>query len=61
MNYVKCLEEGEVGWRGDVKMGVKPKVEGGLEAWCKVFCKDSGAIKSYVFLISILYRMLVFT
>ena len=45
MNYVRTLQPGESGFRGDCKHTTVPTVTGGLEEWTRRFCSDNGAIK----------------
>lgn len=48
MTYVRTLQPGELGFRGDLKKTTAPTVTGGLEEWTKRFCADTGAIKHFV-------------
>jgi hypothetical protein len=44
MNYVRVIGASDVGWRGDVKTGLTPRLAT-LEEWVRRFCDDRGGIK----------------
>lgn len=44
MNYLGTIGAGEVGWRGDIKTGLTPRLTT-VEEWVRRFCDDRGAIK----------------
>jgi hypothetical protein len=44
MNYVRVIGAGDVGWRGDVKAGLTPRLAT-VEEWVRRFCDDRGGIK----------------
>jgi hypothetical protein len=46
MNYVKIIEKGEMGFRGEAKASTAPSFEGAqLEDWATRFCQDESSIK----------------
>ena len=45
MNYVRTIQPGELGFRGDYKQTTVPTITGGLEEWTRRFCADTSAIK----------------
>ena len=47
-NYIKVIDKGELGWRGDIKMTIEPDASGGLDEWIRRYCADNSAIKQYV-------------
>lgn len=47
-NYLKVIDDGEPGWRGDLKMGTEPQVSGGLDEWVRRYCADTSSIKQSV-------------
>ena len=48
MDYVRCVGNGEVAYRGGVKPDVLPEVgDGGLEEWCRRFVEDPAQVKSF--------------
>ncbi|KAF8851162.1 hypothetical protein BDZ45DRAFT_750912 [Acephala macrosclerotiorum] len=46
MNYVKVIEPGETGLRGESKEATVPHVTG-LEAWARKYCEDGASIKHF--------------
>jgi hypothetical protein len=44
-NYIKVIDNGELGWRGDTKMTSEPSVSGGLDEWVRRYCADTSSIK----------------
>lgn len=48
MDYIRCVAEGEMAFRGGLQPGVSPNVGGsGLEEWCRRFVQDQAAVKSF--------------
>jgi hypothetical protein len=48
MDYIRCVGDGEVAYRGGYKPSVEPEVgEGGLEEWCKRFVHDTANVKIF--------------
>ena len=47
-NYLKVIDDGELGWRGDLKMTSEPRISGGLDEWAQRYCADSSSIKQQV-------------
>jgi hypothetical protein len=48
MDYIRCVGEGELAYRGGYKPDVLPEVgDGGLEEWCRRFVEDSAQVKSF--------------
>lgn len=59
-NYVKLVADGESAYRGRSTTSLSPTVKDGLDEWAKRFCKESSAVKSYVYslpLNSMRYRL----
>jgi hypothetical protein len=44
-NYLKVVDDGEMAWRGDIKMTTKPNLNGGIDEWVRRYCADNSAIK----------------
>lgn len=44
MNYLRTIGASDVGWRGDVKQGMMPRL-GTVEEWVRRFCEEKGGIK----------------
>lgn len=44
-NYLKVIDNGELGWRGDIKMTSEPNINGGLDEWARRYCADNSSIK----------------
>lgn len=40
-NYLKTIEDGEVGFRGGAKESTEP-TGGGVDRWIDLFCRDDG-------------------
>ncbi|KAL2206660.1 hypothetical protein CC79DRAFT_1334990 [Sarocladium strictum] len=48
MDYIRCVGENEVAFRGGLKPDVKPDVgDAGLEEWCRRFVSDPAGIKTF--------------
>uniref|UniRef100_A0A8H7KD76 Uncharacterized protein n=1 Tax=Bionectria ochroleuca TaxID=29856 RepID=A0A8H7KD76_BIOOC len=48
-NYIRCVGEGELAFRGSHQPGLMPAVgDGGLEEWCRLFVADPAEPKSFV-------------
>ncbi|KAF4490133.1 hypothetical protein CGGC5_v003756 [Colletotrichum fructicola Nara gc5] len=48
MQYIRCVSEGEMAYRGGVKPDVIPEVgERELEEWCRRFVEDPAQVKSF--------------
>ncbi|CAM1511096.1 Fc.00g086090.m01.CDS01 [Cosmosporella sp. VM-42] len=48
IDYIRCVGEGELAYRGGVRPDMLPEVgDGGLEEWCRRFVQDSSSIKSF--------------
>lgn len=48
MDYVRCVGEGELAYRGGGKRDVAPhSSDAGLETWCRRYVEDSASIKSF--------------
>ncbi|KAH8889733.1 hypothetical protein GQ53DRAFT_782873 [Thozetella sp. PMI_491] len=49
MDYLRCVGEGEVAFRGGAKPSADPDVgEGGVEAWARRFVEDPAGVKSFM-------------
>ncbi|KAF7559468.1 hypothetical protein G7046_g4708 [Stylonectria norvegica] len=49
IDYVRCVGEGELAYRGGVRPDLLPEVgDAGLEEWCRRFVQDSSSVKSFV-------------
>lgn len=49
MDYIRCVDAGEMVLRGGTKPTLEPNVEnGGLEEWCRRFVEDAGPVKCFV-------------
>ena len=46
-NQIKCLEKGELGFRGGATESVTPSVENGVRGWIRRFCEDKAQHKSF--------------
>ncbi|KAJ6444206.1 cation diffusion facilitator 1 [Purpureocillium lavendulum] len=48
IDYIRCVGDGEVGYRGGVRPDVLPEVgDGGLDEWCRRFVQDPAAVKYF--------------
>jgi hypothetical protein len=48
MDYIRCVGQDEVAYRGGVRPDVLPEVgEGGLEEWCQRFVQDTATVKTF--------------
>lgn len=48
MDYIRCVSEGELAYRGGYKPDVIPEMgDGGLEGWCRRFVEDKAQVKSF--------------
>jgi hypothetical protein len=48
LDYIRCVGDGELAYRGGVKPDVVPQVgDGGLEEWCRCFIDDPASIKLF--------------
>lgn len=48
IDYIRCVGEGELAYRGGVRPDVLPEVgDAGLEEWCQRYVKDQSTIKSF--------------
>lgn len=48
VDYIRCVGEGELAYRGGTRPDVLPEVgDAGLEEWCRRFVQDSSTIKSF--------------
>lgn len=48
IDYVRCVGEGELAFRGGVKPDVLPEVsDAGLEEWCRRYVQDTASIKVF--------------
>lgn len=48
MDYIVCVGDGELAFRGGVKPSVEPHVgDGGLGEWVRRFVEDAGSVKSF--------------
>lgn len=48
IDYIRCVGEGELAYRGGVRPDVLPEVgDAGLEEWCRRFVQDTSSIKSF--------------
>ncbi|KAM0438892.1 hypothetical protein ACHAPT_001653 [Fusarium lateritium] len=48
IDYIRCVGEGELAYRGGVKADVLPEVgDGGLEEWCRRFVEDTASVKMF--------------
>lgn len=49
MDYIRCVGEGELAYRGAFKPALEPEVgEGGLEEWCRRFVEDQAPVKTFM-------------
>ena len=46
-HHIKCLEKGELGFRGGSTESIVPSVEGGTKEWIQQFCADKSQHKSF--------------
>lgn len=44
-NYLKVVDDGEMAWRGEIKMTAEPHLNGGIDEWVRRYCADTSAIK----------------
>jgi len=48
MDYIRCVSDGEVAFRGGVKASLEPGVgDGGLEEWARRYVEDTATVKSF--------------
>lgn len=48
LDYLSCVDKGELAYRGGIKPDVLPEVDGGgLEEWCRRFVEDKAQVKSF--------------
>lgn len=48
IDYIRCVGEEELAYRGGVKPDVLPEVgDGGLEEWCRRFVEDTASVKTF--------------
>ncbi|KAM6515972.1 hypothetical protein FALCPG4_014165 [Fusarium falciforme] len=48
IDYIRCVGDGELAYRGGVKPDVLPEVgDGGLEEWCRRFVEDTASVKMF--------------
>lgn len=48
IDYIRCVGEGELAYRGGSRPDVLPEVgEGGLEEWCRRYVQDASAVKLF--------------
>lgn len=49
MDYIRCVGEGELAFRGGARADVMPEVgDAGLEEWCRRYVQDSSSVKSFL-------------
>lgn len=49
MDYIRCVGEGELAFRGGVRPDMVPDVgDAGLEEWCRRYVQDSASVKSFL-------------
>lgn len=49
IDYIRCVGEGELAYRGGVRADVLPEVgDGGLEEWCRRFVQDKSTVKLFI-------------
>ncbi|KIL90585.1 hypothetical protein FAVG1_06318 [Fusarium avenaceum] len=48
LDYIRCVGDGELAYRGGLKPDVVPQVgDGGLDEWCRCFIDDPASIKLF--------------
>ncbi|KAM5348517.1 hypothetical protein ACJ41O_008341 [Fusarium nematophilum] len=48
IDYIRCVSEGELAYRGGVKPDMFPEVgDAGLEEWCRRFVQDTSSVKLF--------------
>lgn len=48
IDYIRCVSEGELAYRGGVKPDVLPEVsDAGLEEWCRRYIQDPASVKIF--------------
>lgn len=48
IDYIRCVGDGEVAYRGAARPDVLPEVgDGGLDEWCRRFVQDTATVKSF--------------
>ncbi|KAK7393941.1 hypothetical protein QQX98_013276 [Neonectria punicea] len=48
IDYIRCVGEGELAYRGGTRADVLPEVgDAGLEEWCRRYVQDSSAVKLF--------------
>lgn len=48
MDYIRCVSDGQMAFRGGVKPSLEPEVgDGGLEEWARRYVEDTATVKSF--------------